>query len=183
MKKIICALLFLLTVARLNTQEITVQFFKEINCNGIKYVKKIGERDVLYLVKDSTMMYFVIDSLPISITLRDTGKYLIKAIGLNENNNIIHINNNRGNYMDTIIFESIYETIIAKKKSRRLWLCCDEECNGYQVEYYENGRKKMEGIFKKGNPVGNINYYYKDGKKQRTLYYNGKGKYLGQANW
>lgn len=55
------------------------------------------------------------------------------------------------------------------------YFCCDKACEGYNVDYFDNGNKKLEGHFKKGNPVGQLIFYYPDGRKKEIHHYDKAG--------
>lgn len=56
------------------------------------------------------------------------------------------------------------------------WLCCGNRCNGYYTDYYINGNKRVEGKFKKGKPVGKVQFYNEAGKLRFIVYYNKRGR-------
>lgn len=56
------------------------------------------------------------------------------------------------------------------------YCCCSQKCEGTQVDYYENGNKRIEGNFKKGIPIGKLRFYAPDGKLSMTKKYNKRGK-------
>lgn len=170
MKKIkIMLTLFFVTLVTVDAQEVTVQLFRKINCNGVEYVNKIGaetnmgEINIISLIKDS-IMYPILDTVPIMV--QDTGKYVLNAISMQNQDSSIYIKNDSKVFVDTVSFASIYEALVNTKNTEftHLWLCCDNKCEGYQVEYYDNGNKRIEGTFKNGKAIGNINYYDQRGK-------------------
>lgn len=52
---------------------------------------------------------------------------------------------------------------------------CDKLCDGKIVDYYNNGGKRLKGVFKDGSPIGKLIYYKKDGSVCRVEKYNKKG--------
>lgn len=54
---------------------------------------------------------------------------------------------------------------------------CGIPCDGYQVDYYKNGKKRIEGNFKKGKPKGKVVYYHPDGAINYIEIYSKKGKF------
>ena len=53
---------------------------------------------------------------------------------------------------------------------------CGEKINGYEVDFYFNGNKRIEGKFKEGVPIGAVIKYYQSGNIQEIARYNKKGK-------
>ena len=77
---------------------------------------------------------------------------------------------------DTLRLEAIskcYEVIASNPWSG--FCCCGEPCEGYQVDYYKNRNKRIEGNFNKGKPKGKIVYYQPDGKISYVEVYSRKG--------
>lgn len=52
---------------------------------------------------------------------------------------------------------------------------CDKLCNGETIAYYDNGEKRLEGVFKDGVPIGKLIFYKKDGSVCKVEKYNKKG--------
>lgn len=69
-------------------------------------------------------------------------------------------------FNDTIVVNSIKEDVF--------WTCCDSNCNGYQIDYYDNGNIRLEGFFKNGRPKGEIKFYRPDGSIESIIFYKGK---------
>ncbi len=72
------------------------------------------------------------------------------------------------------VLNKCHEVIASKPWSGFCY--CDEPCEGYQVDYYKNGNKRIEGNFKKGKPKGKVVYYHPDGAINYTEVYSKKGK-------
>lgn len=72
--------------------------------------------------------------------------------------------------IDTLTIPKIqFETDNGNKTSYSKYFKCDKVCNGYEVDYFENGNKRLEGNFVNGNPIwekefeengSSIKYYY-----------------------
>jgi hypothetical protein len=80
----------------------------------------------------------------------------------------------------SVIMKSATVGCILPPPRRPNWgyLCCDNLCEGYNVDYFDNGKKKMEGNFKAGLPLGPLVFYNADGKVREIHHYdkNGKGR-------
>ena len=93
--------------------------------------------------------------------------------------------NKNGVFRDTIKTVTIAEGFFWHKKEKgTYWLCFDKKCNGYQADYYNNGKIYIEGFFRKGRPKGGVRFYRPDGTLERIEFYKGKynkGKALKHA--
>ena len=58
------------------------------------------------------------------------------------------------------------------------YCCCDQKCEGLQIDYYENGNKRIEGFFKEGLPMGKLKFYSSNGKLSMVKKYSKKGKLI-----
>jgi hypothetical protein len=56
------------------------------------------------------------------------------------------------------------------------WMCCKTKCEGYKVDYYNNGNKRIEGQFKRGKPTGELKFYNEKGQLKFIEYYDKRGK-------
>ncbi len=87
-------------------------------------------------------------------------------------------------YLDTLklpVITFCYEPITHPSFSG--YCCCGSPCEGTQVDYYTNGGKRIEGFFKNGKPIGNLKFYYPDGKIKQLEKYSGKGKLRKKVNY
>ena len=90
----------------------------------------------------------------------------------------IQVSSSESYKADTMRLEALnkcHEVIASKPWSGFCY--CDEPCDGYQVDYYKNGNKRIEGTFKKGKPKGKVVYYHPDGTINYIEIYNRKGKH------
>jgi hypothetical protein len=55
------------------------------------------------------------------------------------------------------------------------YFICEQICDGYCVDYYDNGNKRVEGYFVKGLPKKKLVYYNPDGTKEYIEKYSKKG--------
>lgn len=87
-----------------------------------------------------------------------------------------------GKIADTLQSWALYPVLIVDGKVKNLkignWVYCGERCEGYKVDYYNNGQKRVEGKFKKGRPVGELKFYNESGKLKYLEYYNKRGRKL-----
>lgn len=89
----------------------------------------------------------------------------------------IFIDSSDEHYSDTLRLESISPCHKVIASNPWSGFCnCGEACDGYQVDYYKNGNKRLEGNFKQGKAVGKIIYYLRDGSIDYVEKYNKKGK-------
>lgn len=169
---IIMILLFPLVV---RGQKITLQLFSKTKCNDtIKalYPYFASRDSINYIAWENNL-----------VELPDTGEYFIKTA--DAEGDLIRINiNNIGINVDTILISSILSiAYIPKYPNFSGWLCCDMKCEGYQVDYYNNGFKRVEGFFKKGKAIGELRYYKLDGSLSVIEYYSKRGKYLRKKHF
>jgi antitoxin component YwqK of YwqJK toxin-antitoxin module len=54
--------------------------------------------------------------------------------------------------------------------------------DGLHTEWYENGKKKLEGTFKDGKLNGLSTTWYGDGQKKSEIHYK-DGKIISQKEW
>ncbi len=87
---------------------------------------------------------------------------------------------------DTLTIPKIlFETDNDSETKYSKYLKCDKVCNGYEVDYYENGNKRLEGNFLNGNAIweteferdgSSIKYYYdKTNRYTKWEYYDQNG--------
>ncbi len=77
---------------------------------------------------------------------------------------------------DTIAFGKIYICSEKDDITKVGFCCCDQLCNGYCVDYYKNGTKRIEGNFVEGVPRGKIIYYKPNGTINFIEKYSKSGK-------
>ena len=182
MKKInICVFIFALSVNCL-----IGQVFEKKQIKYVLYGKEICDNlikrlDIYFLWNDSIFISSL-DTVP--ILLPDTGYYKLQTSYTDPQDTVSVYISEYGLNSDTIIIESI-SNIIAVLHGPQIkgWYCCDKKCNGYQIDYYNNGNKRIEGYFKKGKAIGEIKYYNADGTLSTILYYNKRGKYLRRKDF
>jgi hypothetical protein len=79
--------------------------------------------------------------------------------------------------IDTMLIRKIYECLEPVSHPGFIgYCCCDDKCNGYQEDYYDNGKLRMDGNFKDGIPYGEVKTYHRSGKVKEIISYNKKGK-------
>lgn len=162
-------------------------FFITINfAQGIKYELYLNNtcKDSVYKIESFVLVKNGIDYLSVDnvVTLKDKGDYLLSSVYLNEER-IITINK-FGIITDTINLSSInkcYEPTSRPNFSG--FCCCDGDCDGINVDYYENGNIRVKGNFKKGKAVGKVKYYYENGNIRMIEKYNKKGVLLRRKEY
>ena len=76
------------------------------------------------------------------------------------------------NRLDTLFIPRILFSSGSELHSKRwLYLNCEKICNGIETDYYENGRKRIEGDFVNGKPK-EIKNYRKNGTLEYQELYN-----------
>lgn len=79
-------------------------------------------------------------------------------------------------YQDTLNLIKIRECMEATTNPRFSgYCCCDEICEGEQIDYYINGNKRIEGFFKEGYAIGKLKIYYPNGSFKAIKKYNKRG--------
>jgi hypothetical protein len=67
--------------------------------------------------------------------------------------------------LDTLVYPDVIQPRILSGEEEFLQFCCsDKKCEGYQVEYYPNGSKRIDGVFKNGLALGDVTVYRLNGK-------------------
>lgn len=150
----------------LDAQEITFRLFGYDQCTNS--YEKI---ELITLEKDN--QYFMAEDTTWEIKLKEPGLYLLHTdIGLVE-----YYLDEFKTYSDTINIKYIYRCYTGTTRvSFTGFCCCEEKCNGYQIDYYTNGNKRVEGYFKKGRPIGKLFFYYSDGVIMEKYIATRKGK-------
>lgn len=84
--------------------------------------------------------------------------------------------------IDTLTIPKIlFETDNDSKTSYSKYLKCDKVCDGYEVDYFENGKKRLEGNFSKGKAIWETEFE-RDGSFIK-YYYNKSGRYVRVENY
>ncbi|HEU5292148.1 MAG TPA: hypothetical protein VFU05_15970 [Cyclobacteriaceae bacterium] len=119
------------------------------------------------------------------LLLRDTGvyvlSYVIDDIDSTQLGKKYHIKSVK-NFSDTLRLLSIKQCLEPISHPNFVgYCCCDEKCEGKQVDYYQNGFKRIEGNFKKGKPVGELIFYHPNGEISEVHKYNKKSKLVKKS--
>ena len=119
----------------------------------------------------------------------ETGYYELKAdtgyfISLNlTRNNSTYLINHAFEVVSTTEFinEIIYLPKLMKGSFDNFYdekfYICEEICNGYVEDFYQNGNIRIKGKFNQGLPQGKLYYYSEDGELLKIEKYNKKGKF------
>lgn len=120
------------------------------------------------LQSPSGIKYSNRDSLQGCFILKEEGAYLMTSLYrrgdfMHYIDTLIEIKNNSV-INDTILLGKFYECSEWSLNPTKGGFCyCDKLCNGELIDYYENGNKKIEGLFLNGIPKGKLIYYRSDG--------------------
>jgi hypothetical protein len=108
--------------------------------------------------------------------------YIMEDVNIDKNK-IYHFRES-GYYCDTLIKNKINKCMeLTSRPSFFGYCCCDTICNGYNVDYYKNGEKRIEGNFINGKPVGKLIFYNKNGRISYVEKYSKKGKLRKTINY
>ena len=138
------------------------------------------EHELLYEIVKGKEKYIIADTLG-TITLPDTGTYTIRLhmpdfYSLLTDSLTLKVNEFKV-YSDTIAFKKLVECVGGMHSGFSGFCVCDmERANGYLVDFYPNGKKRIEGTFKEGHAVGKLTYYYSSGGIKEVHYYDMSGK-------
>lgn len=146
------------------SQEVKFCLYGEDSCTG-KYEKLIFWSlhgfDSVYMPRDSTY----------TVELPDTGRYVISGYWLDRE---YHFKEYKS-YSDTINIATIKHLISTTSPiTFSGYYCCDTLCEGYNIDYYANGNKRIEGYFKNGEPYGDLIFYKPDGTEDYVKRYTRK---------
>jgi hypothetical protein len=166
------AILFWCTTSAVFPQEIKLNVISVNPCNST-YNKEI----LVELIRDGKV-FQISDTLG-TFVLPDTGKYELKAFDSDLYrllNTTKGITINPGQNYDTLTNATIVKCVGTLHEPDCGYFCCDKPCEGYKVDYFDSGNKKIEGHFKAGYPVGQLTFYYPDGRRKEIHYYDKGGK-------
>jgi hypothetical protein len=96
------------------------------------------------------------------ISIPDTGSYFIVVSGAIPMPIEYKVIGGYPSILDTLVHNYIQPCALSG--GEYLFCCCDEYCDGHQIDYYPSGTKKVEGIFDRGEAIGKIYTYDLDGK-------------------
>ena len=138
------------------------------------------ENELLYEIIQGDKKYGIEDTLG-TIFLPDTGTYVLipnipDLYSLSSDSLILKLTEYK-TYSDTLVLKRIVECVGGLHSGFYGFCGCDlEELNGYQADFYPDGQKRMEGIFKNGYAIGQVIYYYPSGRKKEVRNYDMKGE-------
>lgn len=125
------------------------------------------------LKKDSSIYYSEAQSN--IVKLPDTGNYELSTIYYDES--LPYSVTDPGIFMDTIrgkVVEFMYEP--TSSPSRFGYYYCSKKCDGWIIDYYPGGKKRIEGSFKDGLPLGKLKIFYPSGQLKKVDKYSKRGK-------
>jgi len=119
------------------------------------------------------------------VLLKDTGVYILSyvldKIDDSELGKKYYVKST-GDLADTLRILKITPCIETSTRANfNGYCCCDKKCEGRQIDYYENGSKRIEGNFVEGKPVGKLIFYDSKGNVQEVHKYNGKGRLVKKS--
>lgn len=121
--------------------------------SGVCYIEEAGVYELIHILS----FYSSVKDNPIKIVIDSTKKL----------------------YSDTLRLDAIMKCCGAPTIDPWSGFCnCGIPCEGYKVDYYMNGNKRIEGHFKKGNAIGKLFYYKSDGSIKCIEKHNRKGRLL-----
>ncbi len=158
------------------TQEIKFELYLSDSCQDT-----IGKIPFYNLRKDG-IDYYPKDNDGI-IFLKDKGQYQLSTV-YSEDVKIYDIKSYQ-NIVDTLKVPVINLCLEPATSYPNFvgYCCCDEKCEGEQVEYYSNGNKRIEGYFEQGKPIGKLKIYYSDGSLKQIDKYSKKGTLLKRKEY
>jgi hypothetical protein len=136
------------------------------------------ENDLLVTLFKDNKTFQISDSQG-TILLPEPGEYKLKVFFTDFyrlTDSVKFINIHRGQNYDTLIRTTIIDCSRPGHGPDCGYFCCDDLCEGSNVDYFVNGKKKLEGYFKKGFPVGKLIFYWPDGTRKEIHYYDKGGK-------
>lgn len=163
--KLIVAVLSILSVQS-SAQSITYNLILFDSCTS-EYSNAL-----LYYLEKGELSYSVSDTIG-TIKLDSIGHHTLKSDLRNSNKEIFI---DRGANFDTLATWTIRECLEPISHPNFIgYCCCDEKCNGYQQDFYQNGALRIEGQFKNGLGRGEIKFYNLDGSIRLVRKYDRKG--------
>jgi hypothetical protein len=131
------------------------------------------------LLKDG-VTYSVADSTG-TLTLKEEGEYtlsyIIENIDTTQLGRVYSLRMTSANFSDTLSLVSVYPCLEPISDPDFIgYCCCGAKCEGEKVEYYSNGKIRLEGCFKAGIPQGELKFYNPNGHLRRIDKYNRSGK-------
>ena len=131
------------------------------------------ENAIIYYLEKSGKQFSISDSVG-TILLKEPGRYKLFAYMLGAEQEVLV---KKGVNRDTLTMVKIEECLEPVGHPSFIGYCCCDltKCQGKQVDYYNNGNKRIEGNFKDGIAKGKVIYYYPDGKIEKIRVYNKKG--------
>lgn len=173
MRQILTLIIFIAVFFDVQGQNILVRLYGADSCKkGVKQLMYFG------LVKKG-IAYSVVDSSGV-LVLSEAGNYslsyVLDDIDATQLGQIYSIDKAERVFSDTLKLFMISPCLEPTSHPDFIgYCCCNQKCEGDQVEYYSNGNKRIEGCFKEGLPQGNLKFYYPSGQIKQVDEYNKKG--------
>jgi hypothetical protein len=155
---------------------------QQIKLNVVTFdpCKSLYEKELLVELTNGDKVFQISDTTG-TIYLPEPGTYKLKVL-LKDYVNLAYeekqIKITKGQNYDTLTRKTIGLCIKGIHEPTCGYFCCDKLCEGHNADYFNNGKKMMEGEFINGYPIGQLIFYNPDGTKREIHYYDkwGKGK-------
>lgn len=149
--------------------QVDYRLFIKDKCDG-----KI-ESAFLYNVKNGDSILSPIDTTGL-IPLRTKTRYTLYSMYFSDTIQLYF--ENPKVTADTLFSERIVECLAPIPDPTFSGYCCCglNKCDGYEVDYYNNGKVRIEGTFKKGKPVGTLKTFDQNGQLVSVKRYSKNGR-------
>jgi len=150
----------------------------KLNVSSFNPCNSTYERELLVTLSKDNKTFHISDTIG-TILLPEPGDYRLRVSSndlyrLTDSVKLVKIH--PGQNYDTLTRTTIIDCVGPLHRPDCGYFCCNNLCEGYNVDYFDNGNKKLEGRFKKGFPVGQLIYYRPDGNRKEIHHYDKAGK-------
>jgi len=158
-----------------NAQKIKFKLYVKRKCEDTLMIDSL-----LYLEKDNNFYYA--EKNKDYVNLKEKGRYKVISMFMFDKDDKYYNIDHYG-----LIIDTIYEPAIKKCNpnssksnihSKLFYCCCNGLCDGKKVDYYSNGNIWLEGNFRKGEPIGMLKEYHRNGKLKKVEKYNRHSKLI-----
>lgn len=145
-------------------------------CDSLAYIEK-----EIYFLEDAEgdESYSNIESD--TVTLPHPGKYIVKRVTEPELEDYI-INLTEGLTIETSNDPKIMLRSPWTMHPDFIYYICGKPGDGYQEDFYPDGKIKIRGTFKDGAIVDSLAEYYPNGSRKRNIIYNNNGAHITTYN-
>jgi hypothetical protein len=120
---------------------------------------------------------------PVAV-LRETGDYLLSSPELAVAGDSVVIHIGPGANVDTLKQKEMRDVVFVDVKPPGKmdqgggWLCCNQACEGFHADHYDNGRLRMKGRFRHGKAIGKLTFFDYQGRLNYIEYHDQRGKLI-----